>query len=133
LGFAAQISRVLELKSDLRRDLAAAYKANDKKKLQAIVSGDLSNLRREVNVLWKQHRDRWTSVYKPFGWEVIEHRYGGLSARLETVADRVEAYITGKLTKIEELEVDLLRVLPVELDRLSGIGHERLKTPSYIK
>jgi hexosaminidase len=133
LKFASQLSRVLSLKCDLRRILSAAYRAGDKEKLRAYAKGELLELRGEVDRLWKIHRDRWLSVYKPFGWEVIEQRYGGLRARLETIGDRLEAYAAGRISAIEELEADLIRALPMPPDQLPNLGHARLKTPSEIK
>ncbi|KAJ2749307.1 hypothetical protein IWQ56_007256, partial [Coemansia nantahalensis] len=42
--------------------------------------------------LWLYHRARWHRIYKPFGWETLELRYGGLAARLQTMYDRIVAY-----------------------------------------
>src|SRR5208283_828304 len=78
LLFPAQLARVLALKCDLRKNLAAAYQARDKKKLRALAKGDLANLRKEADKLWKLHRDLWLERNKPFGLEVLENRYGFL-------------------------------------------------------
>lgn len=48
-------------------------------------------------------------MYKPFGWEVLDLRYGGLIARLETMHQRLIAYLdtdNTSTTKLEELEVE---------------------------
>jgi len=62
-------------------------------------------------------------MYKPFGWEVLDLRYGGLRARLETMHRRLVAYLDpadSSVTKIEELEVELevCRPVPRLLERL---------------
>jgi len=49
-------------------------------------------------------------MYKPFGWEVLDLRYGGLRARLETMHRRLVAYLDpadSSVTRVEELEVEL--------------------------
>lgn len=49
-------------------------------------------------------------MYKPFGWEVLDLRYGGLLARLESMHKRLVAYLDPEdpsVTRIEELEVEL--------------------------
>lgn len=50
----------------------------------------------------------WMKTYKPFGWEVLESRYGGLRARLETMFDRIVAHVdfvrNNKLVEEEEDE-----------------------------
>lgn len=54
--------------------------------------------------------ENWFSTYKPFGWEVLDLRYGGLQSRLETMHERLIAYLDVKessVTKLEELEVEL--------------------------
>ena len=48
-------------------------------------------------------------MYKPFGWEVLDLRYGGTIARLETMHQRLIAYLDTDNTstiKLEELEVE---------------------------
>lgn len=49
-----------------------------------------------------------TGCLKPFGWEVLELRYGGLRARLETMHVRLMAFLDSddvSVTRLEELEV----------------------------
>ena len=50
----------------------------------------------------------WMHENKAFGWEVQEVRIGGIRARLNTCKDRLQAYLSGKLDCIEELEEDVL-------------------------
>jgi hypothetical protein len=133
LKFPAQIARVLALKCDLRRTLAAAYKKGDRKKLAAIAKGDLAKLRREVTELWKIHRRMWLETYKPFGLEVVENRYGGLMARLETLQHRLIIYARYPQYDIPELEVELLPAVEHMPGHLPHINHDRVKTPSIIK
>ena len=102
LGFPAGIAATLELKTHLRRDLAKAYKAGDRAALKAIATGDLPELRQRARALWKRHRDMWMTTYKPFGWEVIEGRYGTLMARLETLQERLDGYLAGTLANYRD-------------------------------
>ena len=130
LEFPAQLARTLALKSDLRKDVAAAYKKKDRKRIRAIASTDLAQLRREVDALWKIHRAMWAATYKVFGWEVIELRYGGLRARLETLQERLIAYSRGKISAIPELDEKLELAFKHEWPTLN---YDALKTPSSIK
>jgi hypothetical protein len=132
LKFPAQIARVLALKCDLRRSLSAAYKKRDKKKLAALAKGDLAKLQSEVKKLWKIHRAMWLSTYKPFGLEVVEQRYGGLLARLESLQDRLKEFLKGQ-GSIPELEVELLPAVGHMPGHLPDVNHSRVKTPSVIK
>ncbi|MFO7956304.1 MAG: beta-N-acetylhexosaminidase [Candidatus Brocadiia bacterium] len=133
LKFPAQLARTLALKCDLRRDMVAAYQAEDEKRLWRLLKGDLADLRYEVERLWMRHRDIWMASYKPFGWETVERRYGGLRARLKTMAGRIEAYLAGQIRSIPEFEAEVLRFREGDAGHLPVIGYQRAATPSCIK
>lgn len=57
-----------------------------------------------LDALHREHYSLWHSHYKPYGWEVIEMRYGAQRARLMRVRDLIEAYVTDQITTIEELD-----------------------------
>ncbi|MBA3707269.1 MAG: beta-N-acetylhexosaminidase [Planctomycetes bacterium] len=134
LGFPAQLARVLAIKCDLRRDLHARYRAGDRAGLQALALGALKALRGDVNELWKRHRAMWLDTYRPFGLEVIEQRYGGLLARLETLSDRLDDYLAQRIDAIPEIAVELRKIWDVKLDSLPEMMHlyQRLKSPSMM-
>ena len=133
LEFPARIAGTLALKCDLAKDLRAAYAAGDRNGLRLILRGDLAELRTEVDELWKCHRDMWLATYKPFGLEVVERRYGGLRARLESLADRLKDYLDGDIKSIPEFEVELHKIMPREAGDLPTAGYMRAATPSCIK
>ncbi|PIA13595.1 glycoside hydrolase [Coemansia reversa NRRL 1564] len=86
------LARVLSLKCNLRERLVQPYKAGDRAALLQVAETRLRPLIEAQRELWLYHRARWHRIYKPFGWETIELRYGGLTARLQTVYDRIVAY-----------------------------------------
>lgn len=133
LRFPALIARAISLKCDLRRNLHRAYQAGDHAGLRAIVDGDLAALRVAVDALWKCHRQLWLDTFKPFGLEVLENRYGGLRARLETTHERLTDYLAGHIAEIPELAVTLQRIWPQEAARMPGVDFARCETPSTIK
>ncbi|NUR83935.1 MAG: family 20 glycosylhydrolase [Nonomuraea sp.] len=56
----------------------------------ALHLGDLSVLDRlesGVRALRALHRARWLADRKPYGWDVLDRRYGGLLARLDTLRE----------------------------------------------
>jgi hexosaminidase len=135
LEFPASIAKVLSLKCELRNTLVSAYKADDSGALKSIIDGRLAELRIAVDELWRCHRAMWHATYKPFGWEVIEGRYGGLRARLETVRDRLLSYLDGAIDSIPELEVTLEKNAIPEDDAggLPYVPYSRVVTPSTMK
>jgi hexosaminidase len=132
LRYPAAIARVLSLKTHLRRDLRSAYLAGDKESLRELVDGDLAEVRKAVRALWKTYRDMWLSTYKPLGLEVVEQRYGGLMARLETASDRLNAYLAGEISNVVEPEHEPIRLLPQPVEHV-WVAYRRVTTPSFIK
>ncbi|NQU10081.1 beta-N-acetylhexosaminidase, partial [bacterium] len=134
LEYPALVAAAIARKVNLRRDLAAAYRAGDRTRLRALLNRDLPGLERAVRALWRCHRAMWMATYKPFGWEVIEGRYGGLLARLATVRDRLAAYLAGRIDSIPELEARLVDPWKgIIKDAAVGVGYQQVATPSSIK
>ncbi|NLG70377.1 MAG: family 20 glycosylhydrolase [Firmicutes bacterium] len=129
----ARLAQVLALKSELRRRLAAAYRQGDRAALRRMADVELPALRAAVDRLWRTHRAMWMATYEPFGWEVVERRYGGLMARLATVAETLEAYLDGRVSRIPELEAELLPPVEVDPGTLPEMTYARVATPSAIK
>ncbi|MES2309786.1 MAG: beta-N-acetylhexosaminidase [Verrucomicrobiota bacterium] len=107
LIFPAQIARVLALKCDLVKDLRSAYQKKNRPALKKIQKKVIPALQVEVRALWKIHHKLWLSLYRPFGLEVLEQRYGGLLARLESLSERLQDYLEKKEPSIPEFETTL--------------------------
>ncbi|SCZ87601.1 BZ3500_MvSof-1268-A1-R1_Chr2-2g05067 [Microbotryum saponariae] len=132
------LARILSLKCHLRERLVHAYRHADHVEFTALAGpakeSRLSRLRALVKELKKVHRRHWFSLYKPFGWEVLDLRYGGLEARLETMHERLIAYLDPRdssVTRIEELEVD--NEVVFEGQRLNlMLDYSRASRPQYV-
>ena len=72
--------------------------------LQETVDKFLPELSMKIDNTRKSHRELWNDTYKPFGFEVIDVRYGGLSARIDSAIYRLGEYLDGRVEKLEELE-----------------------------
>ncbi len=130
LDLPATMARVLAAKVDLRRELQAACRARDHGHLEVLATGAVPKLRALAESLWHVHRRIWMATFRPFGWEVIEGRYGALLARLHTIQYRLQELLAGHIDSIPELEVPLQKVY----DKLpTDIGWDRAKGPSAIK
>ncbi|KAI9249764.1 glycoside hydrolase superfamily [Phascolomyces articulosus] len=102
LELPARIASVLALKCHLRQRLVEAYRHRDYQRLYDLAQGRLTRLREEVELLWRYHRSLWMKMYKPFGWEVLELRYGGLRTRLETMYDHIVAHVQCMMMRGEQ-------------------------------
>jgi hypothetical protein len=131
LLFPALLAQTLALKCNLRRELALAYRAGNHTRLWQL-AGDIKALSRAVAKLRNEHCALWLSLYKPFGLEVLECRYGGLQARLDGLIGRIDDYLKGRVKEIPELAAKLEP--PVK--RPAGecvFQYARAATPSAIK
>jgi hexosaminidase len=104
LDILAHLASALELKAELGIHLADAYAARDRGALKRLRDREIPETLRRVRRLRDRHRDVWLEMYKPAGWEIFEIRYGGVMARLETAAARLDALLKGRVERIEELE-----------------------------
>ena len=106
--YAYNLANVLEIKADLGVRIKKAYDKKDKEELSRICKDVLPILRERVIVFRDVFRRLWFSCYKPFGFEVIDMRFGALLARIETTDMRINQFISGDVAVIEELEAERL-------------------------
>ncbi|CAH1058091.1 beta-N-acetylhexosaminidase [Paenibacillus pseudetheri] len=103
-----KLCAVLKQKSEIGLELKRAYDSGDKAVLRRIAEDVLPEISLSVQQLRAAHRKQWLSMFKPFGWEVLDIRYGGVVSRLDTASMRLLEYADGKLERIEELEQERL-------------------------
>ncbi|MDN6290695.1 MAG: beta-N-acetylhexosaminidase [Alkalibacterium sp.] len=116
--FYYQLSNVLSEKADFGVNVKKAYDTNNRKQLVSSLK-TAEKLTKDLECLRLAHQEIWMQENKPFGWEVIDIRYGGAIARMKSTAKRLDNFIKGELQNIEELEVDKLNN-PLSKD--AGIG-----------
>lgn len=104
----ANVARVLSIKASVGVRLYKAYKDGNRAVIDKIANEELVLLAQYVEELRKSSREYFFEIYKPIGWEVTDIRYGGLSARCESVRVRLNDYLSGKADRIEELEEERL-------------------------
>jgi hypothetical protein len=132
LDFVAKLAAVLAVKTALHLALRPAYLQGDQTAIRNLVEHNIPALRRDVHELWKLHQRRWHSLYRPFGWEVIESRYGGLLARLETLEQKLTRWLTEPASHIEELDCQPRQLWPDADFATLTLNHRQTATPSYI-
>lgn len=102
--FYEQVCFVLSMKSEIGLRITDAYLGGRLEEFRSIVQSELPEIARRVRALRLFHRSRWHDLYKPFGWEVIDVRYGTLLASLDSAIVRIQDYLDGRIQQIEELE-----------------------------
>jgi len=106
--FLALTAHTLAKKSEMGLRLTAAYRSGDREALVRFAEEELPELFRRVSELRISHMENWMEIYKPFGWDVMDMRYGSLLARIDSAIRQVKAYLEGKIERIEELEAERL-------------------------
>lgn len=129
-----KLCAVLKRKSLIGIELKNAYDNNDKAALTRIADKELPVIAQAVKELRAAHRAAWYRMFKPFGWEVLDIRYGGLVNRLESAALRLLDYTEGRIARIEELEQERLPYSSANRFNHRGTGwcsyYYRMATPN---
>jgi len=132
LKFPYLLAKVLSLKGDLPTQLLDAYRKGDKKELRRLVEEVVPVVVRDVKALNVHHRALWHQNNKPFGWEILERRYGGLLGVFENLKSRVKAYLDGEVERLEELEEERVKIHDRPAKQLPSSGALRLQSNGHI-
>jgi len=100
---------LLYTKYDLGFNTRQAYQSGNIERLKELVK-EYTKLFKKIKVFYDKYKVLWLNENKPFGFEVIEIRIGGLLLRTQSCRERLEAYIEKRIDRIEELEQKLLNV-----------------------
>ncbi len=103
-----KLASVLEIKAELGILTRNAYKEGNKKALKSLLKTHYKPLLTRVDALYKAFKKQWYVENKPFGFEVQDLRFGGLTFRIQTAIDTIGSYVKGKQTAIAELEQERL-------------------------
>lgn len=109
--YSAAAAHVLAKKSQMGLRLTEAYKAGNRAALENFAKVELPELIERFKNLRKVHMKNWFELYKPFGWDVMDMRYGSLITRINSAIEEIEMYLDGRLQKIEELEAERLEYI----------------------
>lgn len=94
---------ILYEKCDIGNKIYDAYWNRDKQHLKEILD-ELKNLRKNYEEAHTAMATVWYHDNKPFGFEVIECRIGGVEARIKRAESRIAEYLNGNINSIPELE-----------------------------
>lgn len=98
-----QFAKCVIGKLEILHRLRSAYLEDDRAWLRQVCSEKLPALVCEYRKFRKIFSDQWLATGKPNGLEITENRMGAAILRMETLIERLEAYLQGKVTFIPEL------------------------------
>ena len=76
--------------------------------MQQITREELPKLRSQIETFHNLFSDQWLKENKVFGLDTVDIRMGGLLQRIKRAESRMEDYLSGSITRIDELEVEIL-------------------------
>ena len=118
------LCEVLAVKGGLGIQTRTAYKAGDKKALQALLCRYAETIEK-TEAFYRAFREQWYFENKPHGFNVQDVRIGGVIMRLKNGKALLEEYLDGKIDKIEELEEDLLNCADFEVEPKKAVTFAR--------
>lgn len=101
------LCKALSFKGELGVKTRKAYKANNKNELRKLLK-QYQQAYIWVKKFHESFKERWFEDNKPFYWEIHEARLGGLESRILQCKNRIQMYLKNKISRIEELEVEIL-------------------------
>ncbi len=101
------VYKLAVLKADLRINLRSSYQAGNRAYLEKAKTELFPTLRALMEEFRRVHKKQWMSLYKPFGFEVLSYRYGGILSRIDDAVEALDGYLSGNLDSIAELETTL--------------------------
>lgn len=104
-----KLAEVLSLKCSIGLRTRKAYEEQDQEKMAELIPM-YTRLAEKVKAFYEAYEAQWMWENKPHGFDVQDARLGGLIMRIEHCQKRLQQYLDGKITKIEELEEPLLDV-----------------------
>lgn len=123
ISLAQTLARLLIGKTRLHLEVRSAYETQNREALAELKDEVLPGVIDDVERLLEIHRVMWHSWYKPFGWEVLDRRYGGLLARLKSLGLLLKQSLQNPGLRIPEFEY--------ELQKLDSVGTFRFARTSF--
>lgn len=102
----SRLCRVLELKQNICSRTRAAYESADRDRISALLA-DYGKMIRRAEEFHRAFRAQWFTENKPHGFDVQDHRLGGLIQRMRSCKERLEDFRDGRIETIPELEEEI--------------------------
>lgn len=120
-SFYEKLAAVLADKADLGMCIKSAYDRSDRAALkdisQNVIPGIICNL-----TDMKSSREKiWMNDAKPFGYETLDIKIGGVITRLKSTGYRIDNYLNGNVLRLEELEEERLPYFTKGMDKRENL------------
>lgn len=117
---AYKLTDTVSFKYTLSKRIKNSYKCKNIEEIKQEIK-QIGILIKKIKVFYYAFRKQWYAENKTYGFDVQDVRIGGLLLRLESCRDRLNDFINGSISKIAELEEDLLPVFSSS-DKKGDVG-----------
>lgn len=105
---AAKMCDVMKYKYELGKKTRTAYEKGDKTELERLAKIDYVEVAKDMRKFGAAFEKQWYKENKPQGFDVQDHRIGGMIYRTDACRRRILDYVAGKIDSIPEYEEALL-------------------------
>lgn len=127
--YVAALCRLAADKTELTIKLHSGYKKNEKL-LYEVKDKLLNRLEYDYKEVKGIHYRLWHNTYRPFGFEIVDGRYGMKLERIITAALRLEEYLNGETDSLPELSEQRL---PFINEHSLSTWHSGISSSFFIK
>ena len=99
-----QLASLLSRKSTLGQNITAAYLAGDREAVRRLSEETLPSCIEDSRAVLALREQLWMDSMRPQGFEVVNIRMSGVTARLEAAKRRLDAWLAEEIDGIPELE-----------------------------
>ena len=116
-SFYEKLAAVLSGKADLGVRIKDAYDREEKEILKEISQNEIPDIICNLEEMKRIRGEIWMTDAKPFGYELLDVKLGGVITRLKSTGHRIDDYLNGKVSRLEELEETRLPYFTDEMDK----------------
>lgn len=106
--YASLVYKISYIKAELRLNLRESYQKGNRAYLEKARTEILPRLKSLMEEFHGVHKKQWYTYFKPFGFEVLSYRYGGLIMRINDTIEALDKYLSGEWKEIPELAEKVL-------------------------
>ena len=112
---------MLSEKADLGIRIKTAYNAKDHGALDTICQDVIPRIMATLQEMKLLREQLWFGDAKPFGYEFLDIKLGGVITRLDSHCRRIRSYLDGKVSSLIELEQERMPYFPTDI----SVNHGR--------
>jgi len=109
----ARLFDILTIKAEVLANLRKAYENGDREYLAKAANEIFPTLCERYMEFYELFKSYWRADYKVNGFEVFAQRFGGIVLRMKYATEVINEYLEGKITRIEELEAEIVPDLKI--------------------